>query len=510
MVKRVLFLPHTFRHEYFHGFVRYAVEQAGWQIGVVCSEAARKSYIDAVGSERRFFFVPNFQAEARRDDTVENATQTVALIKECERTSGISVNRILLAGDRDLGRAYTKDMLYWAENRLARKALSDDTIAHRVVERMFRFVDNIFDDFAPELVVSGATASPIGFVTSLVAEKRSVPYLVNRRSKVHSDRCYWTLDRNMLNDLARQAYRKKAEENTPVSDTARAYIERFVQTPKTVAYIRTHWKNAIAGKAWWAWHRHCAELFLGQAVHVMKRKKSQPPAPAWPKLLEYYRTAYLRLRQRTMVKAFNEAELEAIKYIYLPFHKEPEMAINVQAYPWHNQQNTVKFLSALLPKGCRLLVREHRGTWGRRPTAFLRSLSRYPGVIVIDPFDSQFKYIRNADLIVTDNGSTGWEGLLMKRPVITLHENFYDAPSLTTHVTDPAKLNEAIIRLLRDPPPIDEEDYERRLGWLIDAEWETTLPDDDHHHEESCRFIETLLSVTDRHVTAPRSAQAGE
>ncbi len=186
------------------------------------------------------------------------------------------------------------------------------------------------------------------------------------------------------------------------------------------------------------------------------------------------------------------------------------MAINCQAYPWHNQKNTVKFLSTLLPRGYHLLVREHRGTSGRRPTGYLKSLNRYPGVVVIDPFDSQFKYIRNAGLIVTDNGSTGWEGLLLKRPVITLHENFYDAPGLANHVTDPAKLNEAIVRALRDPEPLDVGDHDRRLGWLIDAEWETTLPDDDHHHGDSLGFIDALLSTADRGAPELPAAQAGE
>ncbi len=507
---RALFVPHTFRYDYFVGFLKSARDQMGWQVGVICPEQSRKAYVDAAGREGRFFFQPDFSLPAGRAAGPGDRAKIVSLIEDCERTSAISVNRILLAGERDIGRGYSRDFYYWPENSLAKKALAEPDTDHVVVERMFEFVDDIFETFDPEIVVSGATSAPVHFVTSLIAERRGVPFLINRRSKVHSNRCYWTLDRGMLSDLTRAAYRTKADENAPPSDAARAYLKRFAETPEVVSYIRKHWISTAAGENWWAWHRQCALRLAAQVAHAVKGSKSQPPAPAWPRLVEFYRTAYLRLRQQKMLKNFDDSELEAMKYIYFPFHKEPELAINVQAYPWHNQKNTVNLLSALLPKGYKLLVREHRGTWGRRPTTYLKSLNRYPGVVVVDSFDPQFKYIRNADLIITDNGSTGWEGLLLKRPVITLHENFYDAPALTTHVTEPAKLNQAIIRLLRDPPPIDEKDYERRLGWFIDAEWETTLPDDDHHHAESFRFIEALLSVSDRDESAPLSARAGE
>ena len=340
-----------------------------------------------------------------------------------------------------------------------------------------------------------------------MAEFRGVPFLINRRCKVHAHRCYWTLDRAMLSDLAKRAYRDKETSRAPVSDAARDYVGNFRNQPQTVAYIANFWSYAAASKEWWNWHRKCAGLALGQIVHAVKRRTGQPPKRAWPTLIEFYRMRFLKLRQRPLMKRFGESELEGMSYVYLPFHKEPEMAINFQAYPWHSQIHTVEFLSALLPRGYKLLVREHRGTSGRRPTAFLRRLAGYPGIVVVDPFDPQFKYIQNADLIITDNGSTGWEGILFGKPVITLHENFYDVPGLSTHVTEPEKLNQAILKLLRAPEPPDEQAYERRLGWFIDAQWETTFADDDEHHADGFAFIETLLAGLGH--TAASSAEAG-
>ena len=112
-------------------------------------------------------------------------------------------------------------------------------------------------------------------------------------------------------------------------------------------------------------------------------------------------------------------------------HKEPELAINFQVPLWHSQKSLIAWISKNLPCGYRLLVRDHRKNDGRRPTAFYQDILRYPGVDLISPFDSQFKYIRNAGLIITDNGTTGWEGLIFGKRVISFARNFYEPTGLT-------------------------------------------------------------------------------
>ena len=163
----------------------------------------------------------------------------------------------------------------------------------------------------------------------------------------------------------------------------------------------------------------------------------------------------------------------------MALHKEPEVAINAQNPEWHSQKNLIALLSANLPSGYRLFVREHRFNEGRRPTKFYTDICRYPGVNLIDPFDSQFKYIRNASLIVTENGTTGFEGLIFGRRVLLLSENFYSAAGLAPIVEKPGELGERIVAMLREPPASSTPDWDRRLSCLIDAEYATTLPDDD-------------------------------
>ncbi len=140
----------------------------------------------------------------------------------------------------------------------------------------------------------------------------------------------------------------------------------------------------------------------------------------------YYRSLFMTWYHQRFMHTVDDAALAKMKYVYFPMHKEAELAQTFQATLWHDQRNTIRVLASTLPAGYRLLVREHRFNFGQRPNQFYRDMASIPNLLMIDPFDSQFKYLRNADLIVTENGSSGWEGLLLNRRVITLADTFYD------------------------------------------------------------------------------------
>ncbi len=197
-----------------------------------------------------------------------------------------------------------------------------------------------------------------------------------------------------------------------------------------------------------------------------------------------------------------------MKYVYFPMHKEAELAQTLQATQWYDQRNTIRVLASLLPFGYRLLVREHRLNFGHRPTRFYRELAQLPNVVVIDPFDSQFKYLRHAALIVTENGSSGWEGLLLGRRVLVLADTFYDSAGLGMRATDPDRLNKAILDILATPEVDRAAGRDDRLAATFDAEAETTFPMTKDATEAAVdRLAATLLPVlAQRRVTAGRGA----
>ena len=171
-----------------------------------------------------------------------------------------------------------------------------------------------------------------------------------------------------------------------------------------------------------------------------------------------------------------------MRYILIALHKDPEQALNYQGFFWSNQFNTVSLLSGSLPDGFRLLVREHRNNTGRRPTQYYKDMRRLPGVVLVDGHDDQFKYIRNADLIVTDNGSTGWEGLVLGRRVITLADTYYSAAGLAQRVHEHEQFSSTALEMLEQPAVADTVEHDRALGCMLDAEWDTSAPLESESH----------------------------
>jgi hypothetical protein len=492
--KRVL-LGHVERGEYLLGFLEYAQRQLGWTIGIVTSHRYPAFEEGPVIAEEDHFWLPDQMLTAGSDiETVDADLRK--LVAACERRTGIPLNRIALADARHAGRGYTRESFYRESSARATLALRDNGYAERYLLSLVRTVEVVLDQFKPDLIVSGHLASPPIFAAAMLARARDIPVLSLRSSKILSHRSFWTLDWGMLNTLGAEVCTKKIEQMIVPGPVAFEYLQRFREEPKVVAYIRRNWTRSAARTTLWAGARDVVKRSLASAKWLLGGRRGVWGKSPIAKSGTVLRTALLKARQNDLFKSFTEEELAATRYIFIALHKEPELATTYQAPLWHNQKNLIAWLSMNLPCGYRLLVRDHRRNEGRRPTAYYRTIKAYPGVDLVSPFDSQFKYIRNAALIVADNGSTGWEGLIFGKRVISLARNFYEPAGLAESVTDPSRLGEAIIRCLGRPETADRAEWDRRLACLIEAELETTVVDDSTSYAQSLEILTSLTSTT--------------
>jgi hypothetical protein len=504
---RVLFATHTLRHQYLRSFVEYAQRQAGWRIGIISDKQWSGFFAGLENVVEAFFPLPDAVEEAPWESDAGALARLRSRIAACERATGTPLNRIVLTGERRLGRAYGREFYHWAATTESRLALRDNRLPERMVMRLFAAVDTAIEQFRPDLVLLGQTASPDCFALSLLAEMLGIPVAINRPSKILSERCFWTRDREMLNTAAATLCREKIDCGARPSAAAREHLQAFRDTPRPIAYIQRNWDIAAA-KTFLASHIDLAGRAIRAAHWRAKGRRGRAPKPVLSKVVEIYRGTYLRARQARYFRSFDETELSSLRYVYLALHKEPELAINFQAPFWHSQKNLIAWLSMNLPCGYRLLVRDHRKNDGRRPMAFYRDIVAYPGVQLVSPFDSQFKYVRNAALIVSDNGTTGWEGLVFGRPVLSLARNFYTPAELAAELRDPSKLGETMIQCLTSPRELDEGERERRLACLVEAEMETTVEESAASHDESLSILSDLCAGRVADPTRTRAATA--
>ena len=399
--------------------------------------------------------------------------------------------QVLLSAYSSIGFSFLDPVAATSKSEVSRRVLKDNSEPFRIVRRVFGFADAMLDSCKPDLVYSYEWAKPWLFPVWLAAVRRGIPCIAVRRSKIRSEYCYFTADRLLFNTAAENRARATRTSSDVTSENAMKFIREFRAKPRMVDYIQANWRLAERD-GWIRWHARFARSVLREAVSALRRSKPRRRAATLGRLAAFNRQLIAEPLQRRYFTSFGEKDLAEARYVYFPMHKETDLPLNNQASAWFDQRNTARLLASVLPTGYRLLVREHRRNYNSRPSGYYRELSRLPNLTLVDAFDSQYKYVRNADIIVTENGSSGWEGLMLGRRVITLSQTFYDGAGLARVVRRPDQLGAAMLETLSAPAGVDTEAHNRALTAMIDAEYSTTIAMDNPDPES---VIERLRAV---------------
>lgn len=446
-----------------------------WRVDAICLPVDRYVFESLVEGGGKIYTRAKMMETADWESDPVRSAAVDRRLKAAELATGMPAGQIVLGGELGMGRGFVHTARILSPSPIAMRVLQDNQEPFRIVRRLFAKADETVAESKPDLVLASEWATPAHSVVWLAAASRDIPCIAIRRSKIRSDYCFWTTDRLMLNTLARDAALAKQKSGPAVSQAAKDYLEAFREKPKMVKYIQTKWAGGPK-RGWFSWHKRFARNVASELIKGTAPKYDTALHPSISSRLLGYNRRLLRSRtHRKYFTTFDEAQLENMKYIYFPMHKEPELALRFQATAWHDQRNTIQVLASCLPSGYRFLVREHRLNYGTRPTEYYERLLKLPNVTLIDAFDSQFKYLRHADLIVTENGTSGWEGLILRRRTITLAQTLYDGAGLTIRITDPDHLAPAILQALERPAVADPVVHERNLGYMVDAEFESTF-----------------------------------
>lgn len=502
---RVLFLPKNSRTPYFSSLLEKAHRELGWTVTVVGPAGTESVWSKVTDDGGAFIRTPDFNEPMpfEKDDAAAAALDQ--FITACERRTGVSASRIILAGERDIGRGFSRPVFYWFHDKTTRRALADTSEPMRVVRRTFAFAKSVLEASRPDLVMTGEWANHVCFAFYMAAQEMGIPCAVNRLSKLWSGRCYWSPSLMMWNEPSIAAAAARRAANTPPSQRAVEKLDKFRNRPSTLGYVQQNW-NALDKRGGRGSHLEIARIFAAGMRHRLGG--GGPPAkPAMRLFFDIYRKKWLRMRQRHYFRRYTDEQLRNMRYVLIALHKDPELTLNFQAYVWSSQYNTISTLCGMLPDGVRLLVREHRSNTGRRPTQYYKDLAPFPGLEFIDAHDDQFKYIRNASLIVTDNGSVGWEGIQLARPVITLADTYYDGAALSRRVRVHDELASDVLELVTNGTE-DSPARRQALGAALDAEWDCSVPVETDDHFETLALLARLLPPFRTQPAAKVAAQS--
>ena len=113
-------------------------------------------------------------------------------------------------------------------------------------------------------------------------------------------------------------------------------------------------------------------------------------------------------------------------FAFFPLQFEPEMASSLFSPFYQDSLWLAKQIARSLPIHFKLYVKEHPSMFSYRTRAFYKELKKIPNVKLINPSEMSFGITQKSKIVITAVGTAGWEAVLMRKPVITLGDAFYN------------------------------------------------------------------------------------
>lgn len=154
------------------------------------------------------------------------------------------------------------------------------------------------------------------------------------------------------------------------------------------------------------------------------------------------------LYHRLYTNYFDEPDFTD-KYFFYPLHLEPEAVVLYYADGWYQGQvKLIENIAAQLPAGCFLYIKDHPHGGTYRNMRDFERLKKIPNLKIIPPDIPGKKLISGSIGVITINGTAGFEGLLMDKPVFCFGKSFYsgfEGVNFVSHIKD---LKETISKTL--------------------------------------------------------------
>lgn len=150
-------------------------------------------------------------------------------------------------------------------------------------------------------------------------------------------------------------------------------------------------------------------------------------------------------------------------YVYYPIHYTIESNIILRSPSLIDQEPLLVYLSKILPQDISLCIKQHPGYRAEGMSfAALRRLVKYHQIHLLPMESNSWDIISGARAVVTIHGTAGFEGLLMRKPVVVLGHPPYRGWGVTEDVQALDDLPQALDRALKTVL-----DNERLLDFLV-------------------------------------------
>lgn len=292
-------------------------------------------------------------------------------------------------------------------------------------------VEFFFNEIQPDFIVSFICVTLVGYLGYLVARKKGIPILNLRPTRIQNyihagDTVTWP------SSVALETFGSFMEGNMDLTfqKAAIEYLNDF--RSNNAKYEGVVPQSVISGKRTGLFAFKRIKVFFPKLLTFLikawrhlfgiHRDDNWVYGILWPhwfyKVHRPVRLKYIDIKLRK--RYIRTDDLKNMDYAFFGLHVEPEVTLLVYSRPYINQIEAVRNISRSLPVGMKLVVKDHPLAIGKRPVSYYQKLLQIPNVVLLAPVVDSRMAIEQAKLIVSISGTIGFEGLMLKKPVITL------------------------------------------------------------------------------------------
>ena len=329
------------------------------------------------------------------------------------------VDRILMHGQHV--REYPHDMPFLKNSDLK-------LFLQTLSKRLGKFLDGE----KPDAVVFSIVGGIGSLLLYEMAKKRGIKTVIIEVARM-DDRITLSESYKEFSSVTEYFNEIRSGKVNPGRDAAVEYLRKFREKPST--YISFESPTARAAHIRFL---HPAKLFKSILWHsktLVKDIRNINEADYTDVFIWWMVWDKIKRKIRALI-GYNDLYspiVEGERFAYFPLHYDPEMATLALAPYYADQISAIKAIAHALPINVSLYVKEHPPMIGYRARKFYKEILKVPNVKLIDPKVSGFSLVKQSELITTLTGTAGWEGILLKKPVIAFGEVFYNKFPLVKH-----------------------------------------------------------------------------
>lgn len=348
--------------------------------------------------------------------------------------------------------------------------------------RQCRALEEVFDAFAPDVVVPEVGSETMRTLAHLIGRDRGATVLY----------LFFTIFPRPLR-LYRDTYHAPIvapEEVRPLAPDERAEVEAFIaEFTARGTPILAHRKATVTPAKLRDFARHVWVAATDERDNEYLRPH------------RFVKNVVVQRTRRIAARSLYDELDPRRPFVYFPLHVTDDFKVKRVIPHCVDQDSLIRQIAEALPQGHDVVLKEHPVSVGRNSLGYLRGLKEIENVRLVDPHTSSHELIQKARAVTVISSTVGLEALLYGRPVLTLGQPFYSGYGVTVDVDSFREIRDAVPALLRFEP-----DRERILQFLH-AAMRACYPGKPGLVDPSDENAATLAGSLDQAIAAARAPQ---